>query len=173
MKTILALMILISLNAKAFEKRTYTKINSSEAEVRIETEEGKATPAVFYADGRENEKFIQDMFTDKKSILYKLKSDIERENCQSSLQGCGLVTLTREVRTSFGNSGQMACGGSYTFFAGFTNDDSGKTFDVSHMVVIAERTEVLTKKNGNHSGVIIKTLNLVKIKRIDELTPFH
>lgn len=181
MKTILlGLFVLISFNALASEKRTYAKMNSSEAQVRIETEERDSVQAAVYADGLENTKFIQDMLNDKKSILYKLKSDIEKENCNKNstsektwIDGCGEVTLTREVRTSFGRGGWMSGGGSYTFFVGFTNDGSGRFFDVSHMVIISESAEAQTKKDGNYSGIIIKSLNLVKIKRIDELTPLN
>lgn len=181
MKTILLILtISIALNANALEKRTYTKTNSSEAQVRIETVEKDATQVSNYADGRENAKFIEDMLNDHNSILYKLKLSIENENCKQNssadkawIEGCGQVTLTSEVRTSFGRAGWMSCGGSYTFFVGFTDEGSGRFFDVSHMVTISETAEAQTLKNGNYSGVIIKTLNLVKIKRIDEESPFQ
>jgi hypothetical protein len=166
------------LSAMTAEKRSYTKINSSEAQVKIETDQKDSIQAASYVDGLENSKFIQDMLADKKSILYKLKSNIEQENCKQNstpgkvwIDGCGEVTLTREVKTSFGRDGWMSGGGSYTFFVGFTNDGSGRFFDVSHMVIISERAEAQTKKDGSYSGVIIKSLDLVKIKKIDDQTP--
>lgn len=177
---LLALVVVMSFNAQAFEKRTYTKISSSEAQVKIETEQKDFTQAATYLDGQENAKFIQDMLNDNKSILYKLKSDIEKENCQqlsspnkSLIENCGEVTLTREVRTSFGINNWMSGGGTYTFFVGFTNTGSGKYFDVSHMVTISERAEAQTLRDGRYSGVIVKSLYLVKIKSIDEQTPLN
>lgn len=176
-KILLGLFVLTSLSALATEKRYYTKINSSEAQVKIETDQKDSIQAASYVDGLENSKFIPDLLSDKKSILYKLKSSIEQENCKQNstaekawIDGCGQVTLTPEVKTSFGRDGWMSGGGSYTFFVGFTNDGSGRFFDVSHMVIISERAEAQTK-NGIYSGVIIKSLNLVKIKKIDDLTP--
>ncbi|MBC7537310.1 MAG: hypothetical protein H7281_00695 [Bacteriovorax sp.] len=179
MKTILlGLIVLVSLNASASEKRTYTKMNSFEARVKIETEEKKSIQAAIYVDGLENAKFIKDMLSDKKSILSKLKSNLEIENCNKNstpekpwIDGCGEVTLTSEVRTSFGRGGWMSGGGSYTFFVGFTNDGTGHDFDVSHMVTFSERVEAQTTPDGNYSGVIIKNLYLVKVKKIDDLTP--
>lgn len=177
---LLGLVISMSFNALAFEKRTYTKINSSEAQVKIETEQKDFTQVENYLDGLENTKFIQDMLNDKKSILFKLISEIEIENCHQPvianklLTGdCGEVTLTKEVRTSFGVSNDMSGGGTYTFFVGFTNAGSGKYFDVSHMVTISERAEAQTLKDGRYSGVVLKSLYLVKIKSIEEHSPLN
>lgn len=179
MKTIfITLVILMSLNVSAAEKRTYTKLNSSEAQVIIETEEKDSIQASTYVDGFDNVQFIADMLNDKKSILYKLKTEIENENCKkynangkSWIEDCGQVTITKEVRTSFGRGGWMNCGGSYTFFVGFTNAGTGRFFDVSHMVTISETADAQIAKDGKYSGVVIKLLNLVKIKRIDENSP--
>ena len=177
-KLLLTSIFFISLSLQATEVRTYKKTNSSQAQVTIKTEETESIQAASYVDGHENNKFINDMLNDKNSILYKLKSAIEIENCQKNstpekpfIAGCGQVTLTSEVRTSFGRDGWMSGGGSYTFFVGFTNDGSGKYFDVSHMVVISEIAEAEANSDGKYLGVIIKSLNLVKIKRIDENTP--
>jgi len=177
---LLGLVILMSFNALAFEKRTYTKINSSEAQVKIETEQKDFTQVENFLDGRENGKFIQDMLKDKKSILHKIISDIEIDNCQQPIianksvtEDCGEVTLTKEVRTSFGISNGMSGGGTYTFFVGFTNAGSGRYFDVSHMVTISERAEAQTSKDGRYSGVVLKSLYLVKVKSIEEHSPLN
>ena len=174
----LTILILTSLGVQSKESRIYKKLNSLEAQVIIKTDDKESIQAANYADGTENSQFINDMLMDKNSILSKLKSSIEKDNCgeisptgQLSVDGCGHVTLTSEVRTSFGRGGWMSAGGSYTFFVGFTNDGTGRYFDVSHMVVISESTEAQTKSDGTYSGVILKSLTLVKIKRIDENTP--
>ena len=177
-KIFLTLLILTSLGVQSKESRIYKKLNYSEAQVTIKTDEKESVQAGVYADGIENSQFIDDMLMDKNSILSKLKSSIENENCgkvspagQLSVEGCGHVTLTKEVRTSFGRGGWMSAGGTYTFFVGFTNDGTGQYFDVSHMVVISESTDAQRKSDGTYSGVILKNLTLVKIKRIDENTP--
>jgi len=177
-KIFLTLLILTSLGVQSKESRIYKKLNSSEAQVTIKTDEKESIQAAIYTDGIENNQFINDMLMDKNSILSKLKSSIQNENCgkispvgQLAVDGCGHVTITKEVRTSFGRGGWMSAGGSYTFFVGFTNDGTGRFFDVSHMVSISESAEAQTKSDGTYSGVILKSLTLVKIKRIDENTP--
>ena len=79
MKSILiSLFLLISINVRASEKRIYTKLNSREARVVIATSDIDLVQAASYVDGYENEKFINDMLNDKNSILFKLKSEIEK-----------------------------------------------------------------------------------------------
>ncbi|MGZ3789342.1 MAG: hypothetical protein ACXVLQ_12515, partial [Bacteriovorax sp.] len=121
------LSLCLSMNLYAAEKRTYTKLNSTEAQVDIVTEEQASIQAATYVDGKENERFIKDVMKDKNSPLYKLKLAIEKENCetnstpdQSWIEGCGEVTITKEVRTSFGRGGWSSGGSGYTFFVGFT-----------------------------------------------------
>lgn len=180
MKQLLTMLLLLCMvtTGHADEKRTYTKINSSEAKVVIETQEHEGIQAAAYIDAKENERFIQDLMKDKNSKLYNLKLQIEKENCNQStmpgknkIDGCGEVTLTKEVRTSFGRGGWSSGGSSYTFFIGFTNEGSGRFFDVSHMVTISEAVEAQIKKNGEYAGSIIKTLEMGKITRIDEDNP--
>ena len=176
MKSILiSLFLLISINVRASEKRIYTKLNSREARVVIATSDIDLVQAASYVDGYENEKFINDMLNDKNSILFKLKSEIEKESCigmnKVEREECGHVTLTSEVKTSFGRNGWMSAGGSYTFFVGFTFNGTGRFFEATHMVVISETAEAQVKKDGKYSGVITKSLYLVKIKKIDDVTP--
>jgi hypothetical protein len=181
MKNILIGVVLFStFCAHAAEKRSYIKINSSEAQVTIETNLQETVQASQYVDGKENAQFVKDLLSDNKSLLSKIVSTIEIENCKNkyssfnqSIVDCGAITITNEVLTSFGRDGWMSSGGSYTFFVGFTSEGSGRYFEVSHMVVISENVEAQIKKDGNYSGVIIKTLNLVGIKRIDDLTPLY
>jgi hypothetical protein len=171
--------VLFSISAGADEVRTYKKLNSSQAEVVIQTVEQDSTQAAAYVDGLENEQFVNDLLKDKNSLLYKLKHDIEIENCDhasttesSWIPGCGEVTLTARVRTSFGRGGWDAGGAAYTFFIGFTEEGTGHFFDVSHMVTISESVLAQTNSAGDYSGKIIKTLNFGKITRIDEHQPF-
>lgn len=165
--------------AKSDEVRTYKKLNSSQAEVVIQTVEQDSTQAAAYIDGKENQQFVNDLLKDKNSLLYKLKHDIELENCDrnstsesSWIPGCGEVTMTERVRTSFGRGGWDSGGSAYTFFMGFTEDGTGHFFDVSHMVTISESVLAETTSQGDYAGKIIKTLNFGKITRIDEHQPF-
>lgn len=170
MKKLLCLFVLFSLNANALEKRTYTKLNSREAEVKIETENKDKIQSYVYVDGLENKRFIKDLLNDKKSILHKLKLEIEKENCNVPVAECGKVTITDDVRTSFGITDWITSGGSYSFFVGFTNAGDRRTFDVSHLVTLSEIAEAKTS-NGRYTGITVKKLYLVNIRRIDELTP--
>ena len=78
----------------------------------------------------------------------------------------GEVTLTAKVLTSFGRGGWQSGGADYTIFVGFTNDGSGRYFDVSHMLTITESAEAEANDQYEYTGVIIKTLNLASIKKL-------
>jgi hypothetical protein len=169
------LFALISSAAHAEEKRTYKKVSSSQATVTIKTEEQDGTQVAIYTDGQENAQFIQDLLKDKNSKLYQVKQEIEKANCgefssddNPHIPGCGEVTVTNEVRTSFGRGGWASCGSGYTFFMGFTSEGTGRFFDVSHMVTITEYAEAVTKDNGDYAGSIIKTLDLAKVVDIND-----
>lgn len=182
MKLLLLPILLMSLMAQAHavEIRTYKKLNSSEASVVIQTDERQSIQAASYVDGKENDRFIQEMFKDKNSKLFQIRQTIEKENCNKTstpektwIDGCGEVTLTKEVRTSFGRGGWASGGGGYTFFIGFTSEGSGRFFDVSHMANISEEVEAQTTSTGDYAGKLIKTLNLGKIIRIDDHSPIR
>jgi hypothetical protein len=162
----------------AGESRNYFKISSSKAQVKIITEERDSTQAAAYVDGKENDKFIQDMLKDKSSKLFKIKQTIESENCSRTsipiakwIAGCGEVTLTKLLQTSFGRGGWESGGATYTFFVGFTTEGSGHFFEVYYMVVISETAEADKTSSGDYAGSITKTLNLSKVTRMDN-TPF-
>jgi len=171
-------LLAFSLTAQAEETRTYKKLNSSQAEVVIQTVEQDGTQAASYVDGKENNQFVSDLMGDKKSLLYKLKREVELENCEetstdetSHIPGCGEVQLTPMTLTSFGRGGWDSGGAAYTFFVGFRQDGTGRFFDVSHMVTISESVLAQTTADGEYAGKIIKTLNFGKITRIDEHQP--
>lgn len=178
MKFLIFSFMALSLSVQADEIRTYKKLNSSQAEVVIQTAEQDSTQAAAYIDGQENEKFVSDLMKDKTSLLYKLKRQVELENCEQTsteqtthIPGCGEIQLTRMVMTSFGRGGWDSGGAAYTFFFGFRQDGTGRFFDVSHMVTISESVLALTTPDGNYAGKVIKTLNFGKITRIDEHQP--
>lgn len=170
------LLLLFTAGAQAADTRTYTKISSKEARIKIDTVQKDSIQAAVYLDGQENKKFIQDLMEDKNSPLYKIKLSLEKENCgtistKKWIAGCGQVTITDEVRTSFGRAGWESGGAGYTFFMGFTNEGSGHFFDVSYMITISERSEAKANKQGEYLGVVMKTLDLARIKKLDEQTP--
>jgi hypothetical protein len=174
MKILLTTVMLCSLSfaALAEEGRTYNR-KGNEATIEIsEMEEGPQAAA--YVDGQENEKFINDLLKDPESELYKLARQIEQENCEETskpdepwIDGCGEVTVTKEIRTSFGRGGWAGAGAVYTFFIGFTNAGTGHFFDVSHMINISEGVEAQTNDDGEFSGKLIKTLSLGTIKKLE------
>lgn len=178
MKSLLLGLLVLTLSnaALAGETRTYKKLSSSEATVTIKTEETEYTQAAGYVDGQENEKFIADLLKDPSSPLAKVAREIEQENCgetstadNSWIDGCGEVTITKEVRTSFGRGGWASAGAGYTFFIGFTSDGTGRFFDVSHMVTIFESADAQTDaETFDYNGEIIKSLGLVEIKKLDK-----
>lgn len=179
-KLLLPMSLLLTFTniVSASESRTYEKINSSEAKVIIQTDQLGSIQAATYVDGKENERFIQEMFKDKNSKLYAIRTTLEKENCNKTslpdkpwIDGCGGVTLTKEVKTSFGRGGWSSSGAGYTFFIGFTNEGTGRYFDVSHMATIGEDVEAQTTNNGEYTGKIVKTLTMEKVIRIDENTP--
>jgi hypothetical protein len=162
------------------EMRTYKKLNSSQAEVVIQTEEQDATQAAAYVDAKENVQFVSDLMKDKKSLLYKLKREIEIENCNttstdetSHIPTCGEVEMTKMVLTSYGRGGWDSGGASYAFFIGFREEGTGHFFDTSHIVTISESVLAQTDSEGRYSGKIMKTLNFGTITRIDERQPFR
>ena len=173
---ILGLMVLsISANIHANETRTYAKDSGVQATVTIKTEEVDSTQAAAYVDAKENKKFIADLLADPTSQLYKIKKEIELANCEETstaeeswIDGCGEVTITEEVRTSFGRGGWMSAGAGYTFFVGFTSDGTGRFFNSTYMVTISESVEAQTNNESfDYNGVIIKTLTLDEIRKLE------
>ena len=182
MKQLFSTFLLVSLmgSIQAAETRAYTKINSSEATVVIATEERSSTQAAIYVDGKENERFIQEMFKDSKSKLFQIRQAIEKENCNKNstpdktwIDGCGEVTLTKEVRTAFGRGGWASGAAGYTFFIGFTSEGSGRFFDVSHMAIISEDVEAQTTSTGDYAGKVVKKLSMGKIIKLDDHSPLN
>ncbi len=177
MKALILGLLVLSLSNSVFaaETRTYKKADSTAATVSIKTEETDYTQAAGYVDAQENEQFIAELLKDPSSPLAKLVKEIELANCEQTstpenkwIDGCGEVTITEAVRTSFGRGGWASAGAGYTFFVGFTSDGSGRFFDVSHMVTIFEAAEAQTKEeSGDYSGEIIKYLSLSEIKKLE------
>lgn len=177
MKSLILGLLVLSLanNTFASETRTYKKVSSTEATVVIKTEETEYTQAAGYVDGQENEKFISELLKDSSSPLAKIVKEIELANCEQTstpentwIDGCGEVTITKEVRTSFGRGGWASAGAGYTFFVGFTSDGTGRFFDVSHMVTIFESADAQTnEETADYNGEIIKTLQLSDIKKLE------
>lgn len=158
----------------ASEKRTVTKLNSSTVRVEIVTKERDSTQASNYVDAKENSMFLNAMKRDRTSTLAKLKAKIEMDFCNQNsrpgtdwIDGCGEVTFTKEVRTSFAKEGWMSGIATYSFFVGFTSDGSGRHFDATHLATFTERVDAQTKNSGDYSGVILKTLEMGKIKEIE------
>lgn len=167
------LVLSLSNSVWASESRTYKKISAQEAVVSIKTKETDGTQAAAYVDAQENKQFIADLLKDPTSPLYKVAKEIEKEMCDAEstpenswIDGCGEVTLTEEVRTSFGRGGWASAGAGYTFFIGFTSDGSGRFFDVTHMVTIAESADAQTTDDGEYSGEVIKSLSLIEVKKL-------
>lgn len=178
MKLFFFSLFVLTVSAQAEEIRTYKMLNSSQAEVVIQTEEQDSTQAAAYVDGKENDQFVSDLMKDKKSVMYKLRRQVELENCEQTstdettrIPGCGEVQLTGMVMTSFGRGGWDSGGAAYTFFVGFRQEGTGRFFDVSHMVTISESVLAQTTTEGDYAGKVIKTLNFGKITRIDEHQP--
>lgn len=175
MKFPILLLLALSFNCQAEEIKIYKKLNSSQAEVVIQTAQQDGIQTAAYVDGGENDHFVSDLMSDKKSLLNKLKRQIEMENCEQTstdettqIPGCGEVQLTNFILTSFGRGGWDSAGAAYTFFIGFRQEGTGRFFDVSHMVTISESVLAQTTEDGSYAGKIIKTLNFGKITRIDE-----
>lgn len=179
-RTLLLSLMLLSFEAFTKELRSYKKLNSSQAEVVIQTDEQDAIQAAAYIDAKENAQFVSDLMKDKRSLLYKLKKAIEMENCNttstdesSHIPTCGEVEMTRMVMTSFGRGGWDSGGASYAFFIGFREEGTGRFFDTSHIVTISESVIAQTDSEGRYAGKILKTLNFGTISRIDERQPFR
>lgn len=166
----LFLPFLIALSAHAGDVRTFKKINSNSASVRIETEAKEGIQAASYLDGVENAQFINMLLDDPQSRLSILKRELEMENCGTTstqpdgwIPGCGGVELTGTVRTSFGRGGWMEGGSAYTFFVGFRFAGTGHFFDASHMVTFTEGVIAEVDSDMNYAGFITKSLALDKI----------
>ncbi|MBC7712752.1 MAG: hypothetical protein H7177_05410 [Rhizobacter sp.] len=179
MKALLLGLLVLTISANvhaAAETREYKKDSGVQATVTIHTEETDGTQAAAYVDAQENKKFIEDLLADATSPLAKLKAEIEKESCDANstpenpwIDGCGEVTITEAVRTSFGRGGWMSGGAGYTFFVGFTSDGSGRFFDVTHMVTISESAEAqVTPDTFDYNGIVIKTLTLDEIKKLEK-----
>ena len=175
MKTLLLTSLLLLSNySLADESRTYKKISSVDALIEIKTEEQDSTQAAAYVDAQENDRFIQELLKDKESPLSQLKTQIELSNCETTsteendwIDGCGEVTITKSVRTSFGRGGWQSAGAAYTFFVGFTSDGTGRFFDVSHMVTITETAEAQIDAEYNCNGTVHKFLSLDTIVELE------
>lgn len=170
------LALTLSMNVYAdVEKREYKKLNSIEALVTITTEETDGTQAAVYVDAKENDQFVADLLKDSSSKLAQLVKKIELEVCGETstpekkwIDGCGEVTLTESVRTSFGRGGWAEANASYTFFVGFSHDGTGRFFNASHMVTISESAVAQTKPDDyEYNGVILKYLSLDTVTNIE------
>lgn len=178
MKSLFLCLLLLTLSSNLLaseESRSYKKISSTEAVVTIKTEETDGTQAAAYVDAKETEQFINDLLKDPSSPLAKLVKEIELQNCEATstpdqtwIDGCGEVTLTAQVRTGFGRGGWASAGAAYTFFVGFTSDGTGRFFDVSHMITISESADAQTNDQYDYSGVVLKTLSLIEVKKLDK-----
>ncbi|MDD4976414.1 MAG: hypothetical protein PHY93_18800 [Bacteriovorax sp.] len=175
MKHMIVILIIstLSFGLKAEEIRTFNKLNASQAEVIIQTEETDATQAAMYVDGKENEQFIKMLLQDKTSDLARLKAKIELDNCDQNstdenpwITGCGEVTITSEVKTAFGRGGWMSGSANYTFFVGFTEDGSGRFFEATYMVKISEDAEAQVNGDFKYNGIIKKYLSFDKISAL-------
>lgn len=170
------IVLTISANTQAEETRTYVKDSGVQATVTIKTDETDGTQAAGYVDAQENERFIKDLLADPTSPLAKLKKEIELENCEATstpdnswIDGCGEVTITEAVRTSFGRGGWMSAGAGYTFFVGFTSDGSGRFFYATHMVTISEGAEAqVNPETFEYNGIVLKVLTLDAVKKLEE-----
>ncbi len=181
MKTVLISAIILSLSSNLYaseETRAYKKISNTEALVTINTEETDGTQAAAYVDGKENDSFINDLLKDQTSPLAKLVKEIELKNCEATstpdntwIDGCGEVRITKLTLTSFGRGGWASAGARYTFFVGFVSDGTGRFFDVSHMVTISETADAQTNEKYDYSGVVLKTLSLLDIKKLNDVQP--
>lgn len=155
----------------ASEKRTFSKLSSSKAMVKIDTKDRVGIDASLYTDGKENGLFISAMLKDKASALAKLKTKIEKDFCPDQrIEDCGEVTFTKETRTSSGRDGWKSGHASYKFFVGFTADGPRKQFFVTHMATIMEKTQAQTH-NDEYLGVILKTIEQGAIKELEDNTP--
>lgn len=178
MKAFVLGLLVLTLSNNLFadtETRTYKKISATEATVTIKTEETDGAQAAGYVDAQENERFISELLKDPASPLYKIAKKIENDMCDSEstpdnswIDGCGEVTITKEVRTSFGRGGWASAGAGYTFFVGFTSDGTGRFFDVSYMVTIGESADAQTDDNGEYNGIVIKSLSLAEVKKLEQ-----
>jgi hypothetical protein len=173
MKSILPIFMALTLSFSAFaeETRAFKKTSSTEATITIKTEETDYVQAAAFVDAQENEEFIKQLLNDENSSLAKLVKEIELKNCEATstpenkwIDGCGEVTITEAVRTSFGRGGWQSAGAAYTFFVGFTSDGTGRFFDASHTVTILESTEAQTNDNFDYNGTVLKYLALGEIK---------
>ncbi len=160
----------LSFNVMAEETRSFKKVSSSEATITIKTEETDFVQAASFVDAKENEEFINQLLKDENSSLAKLVKEIELKNCEATstpdnkwIDGCGEVTITEAVRTSFGRGGWQSAGAAYTFFVGFTSDGTGRFFDASHTVTISESADAQTNENGDYNGIVLKYLTLSEI----------
>lgn len=177
MKAFVLGLLVLSLSNSVWanaETRSYKKVSSTEATVTIKTEETDGTQAAVYVDAKENKQFIEALLKDESSPLYKIAREIEKEMCDavstpdnSWIDGCGEVTITDEVRTSFGRGGWASAGAGYSFFIGFTSDGTGRFFDVSHMVTIGESADAQTNDEGDYNGEVIKTLSLLGVTKLE------
>lgn len=181
MKAILLSALVLTFTTSIYaadETRIYKKVSSTEALVTINTEETSGTQAAQYVDAQENEKFISELLKDESSPLAKLVKEIELQNCEATstsentwIDGCGEVRITKTLMTSFGRGGWASAGAGYTFFVGFVSDGTGRFFDVSHMVTIYESADAQTNDDYDYSGVVLKTLSLHEIKKLNEVQP--
>ena len=172
MKTLILATLLFAQTAFAEETKKFEMVSDMAALVTIHTDE-EAIQAAGWVDGSDNQQFIDELLRMEGSALNKLKKQIELENCDSNstpdnswIEGCGEVTITKEVRTSFGRGGWASAGAGYTFFVGFTSDGTGRFFNSSHMVTILEDIEAQTNEEGDFNGTLFKYVSLSNIQEV-------
>lgn len=176
MKTLIMALAISTFSTYAqAEVRTYVKTNASKAVVTIKTDDTEGTQAMFFVDAHENNKFLEDLLKDKKSELYKAAKALELEYCEeestdeeSYIEGCGQVTLTEAVQTSFGRGGWMEAGAGYTLFLGFTMDGTGRFFESKYMVQISEDVTAQVNEEYEYMGTVLKELSLNKVTKLEE-----
>ena len=172
MKTLILATLLFAQTAFAEESKKFEMVSDMAALVTIQTDE-EAIQAAGWIDGSDNQQFIDELLRLEGSALIKLKKQIELENCETNsspdnswIDGCGEVTITREVRTSFGRGGWASAGAGYTFFVGFTSDGTGRFFNSSHMVTLLEDIEAQTNEEGDFNGTLFKYVSLSNIQEV-------
>lgn len=155
--------------ASATDLRIYKRIDSFQSQVFITPEYQSEIQASSYTDGKENKRFIDDLFRDDSSLLFKLKQQIKSTNCPeiAGADDCGEVEATDLVMTSFARGGWDICGAVYSFFLGFRHSGSGRFFTVSYLISVSEEVEAQTDASGEFTGTLIKTLNLGHITPIE------
>lgn len=150
--------------------REYSKLSNESAVVKITTSFTDYVQAAEFVDGREVQRFIEDLSVDETSELFGILNIIKQrycsdyfENSYRSVDNCGEVTFTPEVMSSFGRGGWLNAYAEYSLFVGFTYEGSGMYFSVSHIIVLAEDVEALVNDNDVYAGKLVKNIRLKHI----------